>query len=274
MARRPKSFSERRQQRIRKATESPKRSMSSDFSANKYLFKGDEMKFRAEFYELIDTPFGEIKTIEADLFFSIKDFDLRNEVLEFEGEIDEETTPEDELAFFKSAARRYPNEPLMYYELARAYFDADKIEKSKAQIIENYKRFKGFPAIDATYMDSLEEKEKLRFFEEELGGNLFLSDIYPSKAYFDQREVKLFYAALISLFAENKDYEKAEKCIQVLDEIGESDLTETLRMQIKWQQEPWKKYWLITKIILSIVALIAVVGWIIWGIISLIRWIF
>lgn len=274
MARRPKSFSERRQQRIRKATESPKRSMSGDFSANKFRYKGNDMEFIKESYELIDTPFGEITTIEADLFFSIKDFDLRNEVIEFEGEIDEESTPEDEVAFFKSAARRYPNEPMIHYELARAYFDASKTEKYKAQTLENYENFKGFPVIDTAYMDSLEEKEKLRFFEEELGGNLFLPDIYPSKTFFDRREVKLFYAALISLFVGNKDFEKAEKCIQVLDEIGESDLAETLRMHIKWRQEPWKKYWFITKTILFIVVIIAVVGWIIWGIISLIRWIF
>lgn len=268
--RRPKTFAQRRQERKNRLAEKKERARDANF-INWQMSNSFEFEI-----ESLSTPFGAIQTVETDLFNTITDQDLFIELMNFslEWEDDEDMTEADNLAFFRNAAKRYPNEPLVFFELGKSYFDLKKIQKFHQQTKDNYARFKGFPMIDITYVDLLDKEVKIKFFKEEFGENLYLPDVYPDRDYFDLREVRLYYAMALQVLSEMGLFDQARQCLEIIKKISSQKNIIYLESTIDFIQYPRKRWWNFTKAILFILFLLGLVISCIWGIISFFRWLF
>lgn len=90
--------------------------------------------------EVLHTPFGDISAVEFNGYHRINDHNLINELLGWEKELeeDENLNGHDYLAFLKNVIKRYSNEPLIFYELAKCHFDLGNKEKYEEQLKINY----------------------------------------------------------------------------------------------------------------------------------------
>ncbi len=173
----------------------------------------------------------------------------------------------------QSDIEKYPEEPFLYHILATSYERLKNKEASEKQFKNNYERFKGeYPPIDieyAAYMQNKTNKEDIVF--EVFGDqNLNIHTHYPHRAAFEEEEVAQFYGLMATAFANTKQFEKARACLEVLNRL-KSPMRIPISISLQRQEKPMQA-WAIR--IALILAILLIIGSLIWGLIALFRWIF
>lgn len=222
--------------------------------------------------EILQTPFGEIKISDGTLAFAFKNKGVLLEVLTMNEEIDEEDTLS-RLVFFEKLNDKYPDEPYIAYEIAECYRELDKIEKAKALTISNYKKYKGFPLIDASYMMMKHDLDKEDVVDEIFGESLNIHEIYPAYTAFDTAMVAELYFVSGMIRVGRGELSTAKDCAEVVGQVDKRRGL-LLRSRVDFIENPWLKWKTRFIGLLLLLAIIGIVVGVIWGVISFFRMIF
>jgi hypothetical protein len=221
---------------------------------------------------VLDTPFGSLSMQPGAMLQSIKSKNLLYELhLGFNTEdLDD---PIERLVWFKKLQGKFPNEPYPAYEVGKCYSNLKKDEQYEDVVFSNFEQFNEFPLIDCEYYDLMYEENKKNHVHQIYDEEMNLHTIYPARKAFDFDEINAFYSIRAFIFTKEKNFEMAQKCLQVLEKIN-SPKTDFVRAHLKITKQPWIKWLNIFALLLIVVAVLALIGGLIWGIVKLFQWVF
>ncbi len=222
----------------------------------------------------LDTPFGPVRIAEDALIRSIRNKALLVDLSAGAPE-DENYDLLTELIRLEKLQVAYPGEPFLLREIAEHYSRLNEKEKSRACVVQNYERHRGYPLIDMDYAALIQDAENRDDIVQEVFGSDALNPhvVYPAIKAFDIEEVDTFYALHALTFASQNSFEKAEQCLRVLERIGSRRFA-YVKTTLALKRHPWKR-WLgrLVLLLLALLALGLMVG-LVWGIVRLVQWVF
>ncbi len=166
---------------------------------------------------------------------------------------------------------RYPENPMVNMMLLQAYLSHNQKEDFKHLNELNFKLNGSFDVqTHCHYTDMLLQEGKLEEFEKLMDAPKFdLQKLFPDKEIFSQQEVQSFYNIVLSYHLSKKDFKNLVTYSNHIVKINphSQSAIEAQRL-VEITQISWKGC------IIPIVLFLAFAGLIIYGIVSLIRWIF
>ena len=222
----------------------------------------------------LDTPFGLIKMRTCELNYTI--YGEKIPIIFDHNSLVDAIQAEDYIemvVILEKAIDKYPRVSLFYIELAMAYEQLKKYDKSEEIVERDFKLNKGLPLVDINYLTMIKD-------DESEAGNLFyygqtynIHDAYPKQKYFHPLEITEFYIYLGEYALWNKkDIPLAEKCLAtslMADNKDKKNLQLMAHIQNHKFPIKMKIYrWGLILLIIGIVVLILL------GIYKLLAWIF
>lgn len=252
-----------------------KRKIRHEFVRNLDHIIGEDLLKSIDFQEdlrVIETPFGDIKVHDGATLYTLKNKGVLLEILTFNEKVEEDNTI-DRLIYFEKLKDKYPKEPYIAYEIAECYNQLERDEKYDELVVENFEKFRGYPAIDITYLILKFFRDEENLVEEVFGNALNLHIIYPEYKVFDIAVVTDFYFLLGMVSKKEKELELARKFAEI---VSETDTRKGLILKtgIDFEEKPWLKWRGNLMLILILVAILGIIGGILWGIVSVFQMIF
>ncbi len=117
------------------------------------------------------------------------------------------------------AIKKYPNVPVLRNLLSVLYENLGKIEKSKENIINIYKKYPDYLYGRLNYASLLIAENKLDKIPELLGPNLLLTEAFPNRKVYHIDEFISFLKTSIKYYAHTNP-DEARKRMEILEEYG------------------------------------------------------
>lgn len=237
----------------------------------------EDIFFSSEIQESYDveaheTPFGEIITSDETIAHIFKSKKAVLEIIDMEDKVEKEDTI-GKLVYYEKLYDKYPNEPYFAYEISESYRTLKKFDRAEEWVINNYKKYKGFPWIDISYVQLKYDEYEEDVTEEVFGKALNLHEIYPKFKVFGSDVMTEFYFILGMIYKDKGELDIARNCAKVI-ELIDFNKGLVLNTAIDFIEKPWFKWRTRIIMLLIILVILGIIGGIIWGIISLFQMVF
>jgi len=225
-----------------------------------------------EDFDLLETDFGPIKISDGAVVYSLKNKGAFVPIASIRDRVSDDDYLEI-LLEYERLNQEFPGEPFINVQIADCYKHLNEEEKYAQRLKENFSKYKGDPLVDIQYTMNLDQIT-LEIYESIFDpARTNIHEQYPTFKAFDPYTVTEFYALKTKHHIALKEYEVAQKCVAIVQQIDVKK-ARLLSAMVLYATDPAfrrKAKW--TRFIVTLVVL-AIIGGVIWGLITLLRWIF